>query len=456
MGYFTTLKDKVSSVTNQMRIGNAPMDPLLKENRQMLEAELKLSYESAEGIQALKLYAEEETPALHDALVGTSNALNTIEENRKAMVDRIRIGFVRPFELLVDEWKAVELQKRELKQAEISVEKAEKLLEKKKQKNGEKLKGREIESAEEEVQITKANFDHQMKIRKTKHKAFHTQKITVIKESLGALITERKDFHEQSLSLLDDVKVSLKNINVKNEGKLFVFPETEKVKLSPTTEATNGNLEEKSPSASGIRIKIATITERVTHVDLGLAKVIRENRQILEAHYNLSKETMEGVEAYKTYGKNESKDIGSIITKFANALETIEVNRQAFIEQMKFEFIQPLEKLMEEWKSLQIVIKEKKQAQEKEEKLCRKLDHLKEKPQDKLNESEFSTAESCLDESATHHQEITKKLSAQSKSFGELKAKTLKDSLGSLLERNLKFHDQALNIIGNAETLVTK
>ncbi|TFH29867.1 MAG: hypothetical protein E4G98_03125, partial [Promethearchaeota archaeon] len=96
------------------------MDPLLKENRQMLEAELKLSYESAEGIQALKLYAEEETPALHDALVGTSNALNTIEENRKAMVDRIRIGFVRPFELLVDEWKAVELQKRELKQAEIS------------------------------------------------------------------------------------------------------------------------------------------------------------------------------------------------------------------------------------------------------------------------------------------------------------------------------------------------
>ena len=95
MGFFDKLKEAVTSVTDQMKIGSAPMEPVLKENRQMLEAELKLSFESAQGIQAIKDYAQEETPGLKGALISISGALNAIEEDRKNLVKRIRFGFVR-------------------------------------------------------------------------------------------------------------------------------------------------------------------------------------------------------------------------------------------------------------------------------------------------------------------------------------------------------------------------
>ncbi|MHA1610589.1 MAG: hypothetical protein ACTSYU_00930 [Promethearchaeota archaeon] len=460
-----------------MMIGSAPMDPLLKENRQMLEAELKLSYESAEGIQALKEYAEEESPALHDALIGTSEALNKIEENRKAMVNRIRVGFVRPFEKLVDEWKVVEIQKRELEQAKKLVEKAEKSLNKINAKSEDKRKDGEVEAAEENLQAANENLNQKSKIRKKKYKAFHSQKISVIKKSLRALITERKIFHEESLSVLDDVKVTLKIINVKKEGKLFAPPEIRRgvgkramvrtgtgVAVGNGSEQENPSKKENSDYESGptsnsigdFKSKLTAIAERVIHTDLGLAKVIRENRQILAAHQRLSKETREGVEAYKKYGKKESPDIGDMITKFAESLEIIEVNRQAFIEQMKFEFLQPLEKLMAEWKNLQQVIKEDKKTQEILTKTKRRLDRLKEKPDDKLEQGELDEAESIVEDATVHRAESAKKVSDHTLFFGELKAKTLTAGLGSLLERNLKFHDQALNIIGNAEKLVKK
>lgn len=451
MGFFSKLKNKINQVTSQIFSGQAPMEPMIQENRQMLEAELKLSYESAEGIQALKEYGEEETPALHDALVGASEALEQIENTRKQMVETIRVGFVHPFEDLVTQWKDVEHQKHETEQAEKQIEKYENKLEKKKAKEAKdptKIKEGEIEEVETAITDAKTNFENQKELTAQKEQALEANKLKVIKDSLGVLMKERKSFHQQSLSTLTDTKMYVDMINVENEAKLFSIADME----DETGKSGNDGSEEENK----IKSKLLSMTERFMKTDLSLNKVIRENKQLLEAHQKLSKETKEGIETYKDYASKESEEIQEILSQFAGALEIIEVNRQAFIEQMKFEFIQPLEKLLTEWKALQEVIKADKNATEKVEKTQRKLEKLREKPEEKRKPEDIPEAEAALEEARTASHDAHETLQVKSHEFAVLKVTTLKDGLNSLLERNLKFHDQALNIIDSAEIFVKK
>ncbi|WP_457557528.1 hypothetical protein [Candidatus Harpocratesius sp.] len=456
MGFFTTFKQKMNLITTQMFIGQSPIEPLIKENRQMLEAELKLSLESTEGIQALKEYSEIETPVSKEALNNTSEVLKNIEKLRQKLVEQLRIGFVRPFEQLSNVWKEVEIMKKEKERAEKALEHAQKILEKKKEKKEntpEKMKENELESAEQSLSEAKSVLKEISEKLEQKEENFHNQKLKVIQNSLKVLIRERKSFHSTAKNSLENIKNSILAIKVRNEGKLYAELDNsliQEMKEDNADTIKKGEKEEKTSFKS----KIYSLTERITKTDLELSKVIRENKQILEAHAKLMKETTEGIAAYKKYAEIESPDIQSILNRFAGALETIETNRQAFIEQMKFEFLEPLEKLSDEYKNLQDVIKQANHAEEILIKCQKKLKKLQEKPEEKRKPEALPDAEQALEEAKSKSEVAKQKLESKTLEYGIIKAKTLKDSLKSLVERNYKFHEQAYNIIQNAEILV--
>ncbi|MHA1775846.1 MAG: hypothetical protein ACTSWC_03670 [Promethearchaeota archaeon] len=443
MKFFTTVKQKIGKLSDQAFLGSSPINPIIKENRQMLEAELKLSLESNEGIQALQDYSEIETPASKEALSQISETLKKVEESRRKMVEQLRLGFLRPFEYLSDVWKEVEILKKEKQRAEKALEHANKTLVKKQEKaekNPEKMKENELELAEQEVKDAKEKLEKINYDLEQKEEEFHQKKLNIIKNSFKVLIEQRKQFHNQSKENIEKVKPPVLAIKVGTEGKLYA-------------NQIDTNDKEEKQEKSPFKSKIINFTERITKTDLELAKVIRENKQILDAHSRLMKETTEAISVYKSYAEKESPDIKGVLNRFAGALEIIETNRQAFIEQMKFEFIEPLHKLSEDYKILQEITKEAKRAEEKLEKAQKKLKKIQEKPEEKRKPEDLTKAEQALHEAEMESEKAQTKLKTKSITFGTQKAKTLKDSLNSLIERNLKFHQQASNIIQNAEIL---
>ena len=141
--------------------------------------------------------------------------------------------------------------------------------------------------------------------------------------------------------------------------------------------------------------------------DNQLAVVVKENKQMLDAHGRLTKESQEGFEQFRSYAESESPGIQQALNSIADALQTIETNRIAFIEQLRFDFINPLEGLIDLWKKLQVEIREDEKAAGQKEKMGKNLAKKKAKPAAKLKPGEIESAENAFKEASASAEKRT-------------------------------------------------
>ncbi|MEX2756621.1 MAG: hypothetical protein Q6365_014570, partial [Candidatus Sigynarchaeota archaeon] len=147
-GFFDKLKGGFSDFVAKLANQDAALKKAIDENKDFLDASLKLVKESTEAIDALKEFAANETPAIKQAYIAVSEVLGSIEKSRTELVTKLQAQFLGPLNKLADEYKKVANATKEHESSTKNLKNAQQDLEKSKKKPSEKLKPGEIEQAE--------------------------------------------------------------------------------------------------------------------------------------------------------------------------------------------------------------------------------------------------------------------------------------------------------------------
>ena len=192
---------------------NGKLGNVVRENRQMLEAQDKLSEESQEAITAFKIYSEKETPIYKDAFMGVGEAIDMIETNRQAMTAQLREHFLNPIIELNEQWKDIEKKWKNLAKPKKSLRKAQKALLKSQGKAPEKQKPGEIDKAQAKADAAEKFLRESQDQVSNAINTFQSEKNEVIRKVLDCLVTEPKKFHQLSLSTLTDIQMFVEAIS---------------------------------------------------------------------------------------------------------------------------------------------------------------------------------------------------------------------------------------------------
>jgi transposase len=120
------------------------------------------------------------------------------------------------------------------------------------------------------------------------------------------------------------------------------------------------------------------------------------------------------------------------------------------VKQLEEEYISPLKELVNDWLDLQDVIKEEKKKRKEQKKAKKHLENLQkkaEKKPEKISQEEIDIAAKELSQAFAEAKILSEKLEKKTVRFNSHKISTLKSALTSMIEAQLQFHKQAVNII---------
>lgn len=209
-----SINTAVSGINSKFQSLTGEIAKIIKENNEMLNANLRLSKESNEAIMSLKTYSQKESASFQEALLGVSNALETIEKNRQEMVAKLQAEYIAPLNNLMEQWKSLQTTLSAAEKAEKDLDSKQKDLEKKKAKPAEKVKPGEIEEAESKVQsalTTNQSAKDEAALATAK---FNELKVNTLKNSFHALASIEQDFYKSSAKLLGESDAKVNAIDV--------------------------------------------------------------------------------------------------------------------------------------------------------------------------------------------------------------------------------------------------
>lgn len=203
-----------------------------------------------------------------------------------------------------------------------------------------------------------------------------------------------------------------------------------------------------------LKTSLNVVGEKFKLTNAALAGVIKENTEMLAANEKLSKESKESIASLKNYANTETPAIKEAFNNISQALEQIEASREKMVAQLRKDYLAPLNKLIEGWKTLQTEIKEADDAAKKLEGAKKDLEKVKAKPAEKKkpNEEEQANAKlTAAQEKASKEAEDVAKATAK---FNEEKVKTLKDALNMLADTEKDFYSKAAQLLEASKTKI--
>jgi len=202
---FKKIKEKMVTITDTLTPSSSAINQAIKEVKQYLNVELSVVKESKEGINALKEYAEAETPSLKGAISALANKIERIENAREEKVAQLQEKFVNPLNKIVEEAKILNNELKEAENAKKALEKAERKLEKLESKPIEKLKPGQLDDAKSNVKSAKANNEKEEAEAKRATETFNKKRLDTIQLILKDVADIENKYHEKALKLMGAV-----------------------------------------------------------------------------------------------------------------------------------------------------------------------------------------------------------------------------------------------------------
>jgi hypothetical protein len=203
-----------------------------------------------------------------------------------------------------------------------------------------------------------------------------------------------------------------------------------------------------------IKEKFNEVSSKMGAVNSELAKVVKENHEMLDANASLSKESLEGIQIMKDYASKETPAIKDAFISISEGLESIEINRDKMVGQLREQFLAPIQQLLEEWKSIQQEIKEDNTAAKKLDSVKKDNEKVKSKPANKkkpgADEQSASKLQDANQKAGKEHNDV---IEATAK-FNENKITVLKDALTVLVDLQKDFYQTALDAIDQCKAKV--
>ncbi len=210
----------MDNLSDALGMTSNKISELIKGSNQYINAEEKVTKEIKKTVDALKGYAETETPSLGQAIGALASTFEIIEKESTEKVKRLREEYIAPLNDLLVGLKKLQTEQDEAQKATRVLQKAEKQLSKVQSKPKEKLKPNEIQNAETELSSAKDKAAKEENDVKVATEEFNKTKLETIQTILKNMVDIETVYKKKILDSVATVKVKAEAIKVDEEAKI--------------------------------------------------------------------------------------------------------------------------------------------------------------------------------------------------------------------------------------------
>ncbi|GAF78071.1 unnamed protein product [marine sediment metagenome] len=207
-------------LTDALGITSNKISELIKESNQYINAVENVTKEIKKTVDALKGYAETETPSLGQAIGSLASTFEIIDKGNTEKVKRLQEEYIAPLNDLLISLEKLQTEQKEAQKATKELEKAEKRFEKAQSKPKEKLKPNEMQTAETELKAAKDKADKEESDVKAATEEFNRAKLETMQRILNNMVDIETVFHKKILDSVGTVKEKAEAIKVEEESKI--------------------------------------------------------------------------------------------------------------------------------------------------------------------------------------------------------------------------------------------
>lgn len=161
---------------------------------------------------------------------------------------------------------------------------------------------------------------------------------------------------------------------------------------------------------------IDNISSKLRTRTTAIEQVININNQYIDTELKLINDSQDGITALKNYADTESIELENIISSLKLTFKGIETLKKEKIEQLRKNFIIPLQEILDDYNAFTVKLNEADKAEKAAERLRIKFDRKKtKKSHEDLEEAEFllREAQDKYEKLSTEVEDITKSLSKE-------------------------------------------
>lgn len=200
---------------------------------------------------------------------------------------------------------------------------------------------------------------------------------------------------------------------------------------------------------SKLKEKISDIVDAISDAfnmsSNAIEKVIKENKEYLEAELEFADESQEGVEALENYAENETPGLQEIITNLAETYKQIQNARKEKVKNLGDHFINPLNDLLEKFNIKKAELKDVEKAKKSLEKARKKFNKESYKPAEKRNDEKLQKLKAELDEVEQEYSNEEYEAKVATQTFNRKKIDVITKVLKKIVEIQRNFFQEGLN-----------
>ncbi|MHA1728350.1 MAG: hypothetical protein ACTSWY_06425 [Promethearchaeota archaeon] len=205
------IREYIYSLVDKFRAYNSELNGVMKNNKGILKAHIKVNKETKDGINSLKEYFgkgniadsnESDSNEIKD-IMQIFEKIENIENNRCIMIEQFQDQIINPLNRLFGQWQQLHDDLREEEEDIKKFERAKKNLKKKESKPWDKLGDNDLEKAGKRYNICKRNVAESKKVTEKSGIEFNKQKNITKNEILKAIGKIYGEFFEKSAYILE-------------------------------------------------------------------------------------------------------------------------------------------------------------------------------------------------------------------------------------------------------------
>lgn len=187
------------NISDKLGLSGGPIADAIKQNTQYINAELKVVKIAQGAINALKTYADAETPKLKASVSALTRKLENIEKAREQKANELQQKFIELLNKIVEEEKFKNEKVKEANATESAFIKAENKLAKLEEKPVEKQNPERIDEAKSVLNEAKGTNQKAQTTAKATEDAFNKKRLELVQSILKNIAEIEKKFHDNAL-----------------------------------------------------------------------------------------------------------------------------------------------------------------------------------------------------------------------------------------------------------------
>ena len=196
-------------VMDKLSLSGGAISDAIRQNTQYLNAELRVIKEAQESINALKTYADAETPSLKTTVNALVKKFENIEKTREEKANQLQNKVIDPLNKIIEEEKILNAKLKEADVAQKALIKAENKLAKLESKPEEKQRPEQIDEAKAALKESEATNQKADAEAKAAEDAFKKKKLELMKSILKNIADIERIFYEKALKQIGAETISV-------------------------------------------------------------------------------------------------------------------------------------------------------------------------------------------------------------------------------------------------------